>query len=69
MQSRVCLQISEYNGVRYEYFNNKTKIALPSHYFVYFSGIHDEVVFITVSINIHVGKDMDSGHYLCGVLY
>ena len=35
---------------------------------MYFSGRHDEVVYIMVSINIHVGKYMDSGHYIFDVL-
>ena len=26
------------------------------------------MVYIIVYIKFHVGKDMDSGHYLCGVL-
>ena len=34
-----------------------------------FSGIHDEVVYILVSINIHIGKDMYSGHYACYLLH
>ena len=34
-----------------------------------FSGRHDEVVYILVSINICVGTDMDSGPYICEVLY
>ena len=33
-----------------------------------FSGKHDEVVYILVSIKLHVRKDMDSGHYICDVL-
>ena len=30
-----------------------------------FSGKRDEEVYIIVSINLHVGKYMDSGHYVC----
>ena len=33
-----------------------------------FSGKHDEVFYILVSIKLHVGKYMDSGHYFCDVL-
>ena len=69
MQLRTFLQIPEYNGVRDEYWKYKTKIALPSQYSMSFSGIHDEVVYIMVSINIHVGKDMDSRHYACYLFY
>ena len=36
---------------------------------MYFSGKHAEVVYIIVSIKIHIGKDMDSGNYVCDVLY
>ena len=32
-----------------------------------FSGKYDEAVYIILSINIRVGKDMDSGPYLCDV--
>ena len=33
-----------------------------------FLGIKSEVVYITVSIKLHIGKDMDKGHYSCDVL-
>ena len=33
-----------------------------------FTGKHSEVVYIMVSIKIHIGKGMDSGHYVCDVL-
>ena len=33
-----------------------------------FSGRNDEVVYIMVSIKLHVGKDMEIGHYVCYVL-
>ena len=29
---------------------------------------HTEVVYIFVSIKLHIGKSMDSGHYVCDVL-
>ena len=66
MQLRIFLQI--YKGVRDEYRKDKTKIALPSKYSMSFSGIHDEVFCIMFSINIHVGEDMDSRHYVCYLL-
>ena len=28
-----------------------------------------EVLYILVSITLHIGNDMDNGHYVCGVLY
>ena len=33
-----------------------------------FSVKHDKVVYIIVSINLHVGKYMDSGNYVCDIL-
>ena len=33
-----------------------------------FSGRHDEVIYIMVSINNPVGKDIDSGQYVCDAL-
>ena len=33
-----------------------------------FLGIKSEVVYITVSIKLHIGKDMDKDHYSCDVL-
>ena len=68
MNLSILLQRWEYNGVRDEYCKNETKIALLSQYSVSFSGRHDEVVYILVSIKIRVGKYMDSFHYVCDVL-
>ena len=36
---------------------------------MHFSGKHDEVVDIIVSIKIHVGKNKDGCHYACNILY
>ena len=36
---------------------------------MYSSVIDAEVLYILVSIDIHVGSDMDKGHYVCYVLY
>ena len=47
----------------------KNKISLPSQYSISFSGFHDEVFYIIVPIKLHVGKYMDSGLYVCDVLY
>ena len=33
---RIFLQRSEYNFEKYEYYKNKTKIALPAQYSMYF---------------------------------
>ena len=33
-----------------------------------FSGSNDKMVNIIISIKIHVGQDMDSVHYYCGLL-
>ena len=68
MQIKILIQRSEYNGVRDEYCKNKTKFYLPSQYSIYFSGSHDEVVYIMVSIKIHVGEYMNGGHFVCDVL-
>ena len=69
MQLRMFFQRSEYNSVRYEYWKNKSKVALPSQYSMSFSGSHDEVFYILVSIKLHVSNNMDSGKYVCDVLY
>ena len=48
---------------------NITKIiALPSQYSISFLGKDSGVLYILVSINIHIGNDMGSGQYVCGVL-
>ena len=33
-----------------------------------FTDIDHEVLYIHVSVNIHIGKDMDKGHYVCDIL-
>ena len=33
-----------------------------------FLGKHDEDVYIIVSVKLHIGKYMDSGHYVCDIL-
>ena len=30
---------------------------------------HPEVLYIIVSIKLHISNDMDKGHYVCDVLY
>ena len=33
-----------------------------------FQGKHAEVIYILVSINLHIGNNMDNDHYVCDVL-
>ena len=33
-----------------------------------FPGEDTEMLYIIVSMNLHIGNDMDSGHYVCDVL-
>ena len=33
-----------------------------------FQGIDSEVIYILFSVKLHIGKDMDKGYYVCGVL-
>ena len=33
-----------------------------------FPGKHTEVLYILVSIKLHIDNDMDEGHYVCDVL-
>ena len=46
----------------------KPKVALPAQYSLSFLDKHAEVVYILVFINLNIGNDMDSCHYVCGVL-
>ena len=69
MQLRMFLQRPGYNYERYEYCKNKTKTSLPAQYSMSFPGIDSEVLYIIVSIQINIGKDMDKGHYICDVIY
>ena len=36
---------------------------------MYFLYIYTEVIYIIVSIKIHIGNIMDKGHYVCDILY
>ena len=65
MQLRIFLQISEYNFETNEYAKN---ISLPSQYSMSFLGEDAEVLYIIVSIKLHIGNDMDKDHYICDVL-
>ena len=69
MQLRIFLQRLEYNFETNEYCKNKNKIALPDQYSMSFPGKHAEVIFILVSINLHIGNYMYNGYYVCDVLY
>ena len=66
---RIFLQISDYNYETDEYCKNKIKIALTYQYSMSFPGKHAEVLYILVSIKHYISNDMDSGHYICDVLY
>ena len=69
MQLRIFLQISEFNFEKNQYCKNNTKIALPAQYSMYFPYKHSEVLYILVSVELHIGNDMYKGHYSCDVLY
>ena len=64
---RISLQRSHYNVKNNIFGKNKTKIALPAQYFMSFPN-NPKVLYILVSIKLHVGNDMDQGHYVCDVL-
>ena len=67
MQLRIFRQTSEFNFEK-EYCKNKTKLALPAQYSMYFPDKHPEVLYIIFSIYPHIGNDMDKGHYVCEIL-
>ena len=58
MQLRISLQRSNYNMENSAYCRNKTKIALPDQYSMSFPN-NREVLYIIVSIKLHIGNDMD----------
>ena len=68
MKLRISLQRSKFNYEKNEYCKNKTKIALPAQYSMYFPDKHVEVLYIIISIKLHIGNDMYKGHYVCAVL-
>ena len=59
MQLRIYLQKSNFNYEKNEFYKNKTKIALPAQYSTSFPDKHPELIYIIVSIKIHIGNDMD----------
>ena len=67
MQLRISLQRSHYNVKNNIFCKNKTKIALPDQYSMSFPN-DPKVLYILVSINLHIGNDMYQGHYVCVVL-
>ena len=69
MQLRGFLQRSENNFERNEYFKDTTKISPPAQYSMSFPGKQTGVLYILVSIQLHIGNDKDKGHYVCGLLY
>ena len=68
MQLRISLQRSNFNYEKNEYYKNKTKIALPAQYSTSFPDKHPGVLYILVSIKLHIGNYMDKGHYVYDVL-
>ena len=67
MQLRISLQRSHYNVKNNIFCKNKTKIALQAQYSMCFPN-NSEVLYIIVSIKLHIGNDMEQGNYLCDVL-
>ena len=67
MQLKISLRRSNYNMENNAYCKNKTKIAPPAQYSMSFPN-NREVIYILVSIKIHIGNDMYQGHYVCDVL-
>ena len=68
MQLRISLQRSNYNMENNTFCKNKTKIALPDQYSMSFTN-NCEVLYIIVYIKLHIGNDLDQGHYVCDILY
>ena len=67
MQLRISLQRSSYNMENSAYCKNKTKIALPAQYSMFFTKKR-EVLYILVSVKLHIGNNMDQINYACDVL-
>ena len=67
MQLRISLQRSHYNVENDTFCKNKTKFALSAQYSISFPN-DPKVIYVIVCIKIHIGKDMDQGHYVCDVL-
>ena len=66
MKIRTFIQRSWYNFERDEYCQNK--IALPAQYSISFPDKHAGVLYILVSIKLHIGNDMDYGQHVCDIL-
>ena len=67
MQLIISLQRFNSKYEKKEFCKNKTKIALPAQYSMFFPD-NPEVIYILVSIKLHIGNDMDKVHYVCDVL-
>ena len=67
MQLRIYIQRSNYNMENNAYFKNKTKIARSAQYSMSFSN-NREVLYIIVYIKLHIGNDVDQGHYVFDVI-
>ena len=66
MQLRISLQRSNFDYEKNEFCKNKTKTALPVQYSMSFID-NPEVIFILVYVKLHIGNDMDKGHYVYDV--
>ena len=69
MQLIISLERSNFNFEKDEFWKNKTRIALPDQYSMSFPDKHLELLYIIVSIKLHIGNDMDNGIFVCDVLY
>ena len=58
MQLIIFLQISDYNVQINEFVKNKTKISLQAQDSIYFPVIDAEVLYIPVSIRLHICNDI-----------
>ena len=65
MQLRISLQRLNFNMKNITYC--KKKLALRAQFSMSFPNNY-EVLYILVSIKLHIGNNMDQGHYLCDVI-
>ena len=67
MHCRISHQRSNFNYEKNEFCKKKTKISLPDQYYMSFPD-NPEVIYILVSIKLHIGNDMYKVHYVYDVL-
>ena len=68
MELRISLQRSDFNYEKNEYCKILTNISLPAQYSMSFPDKEPKVLYILVSIKLHIVNYMDKGHYVCDVL-